>query len=109
MECGGFFADEADELVYRFGDFLVHAAQTQAVIAGVMNNVSDYRIYYGELMIDDDFDVHRLDLAKYDVSERMGLLPHEQLYIVRVQESDDLLLLSYVNHRLTRVEVHVQC
>lgn len=108
VECGGFF-DEGEN-VYRFGDFLVNATQSKATISAIIDNISHYRIHYGDLIINNHFNINKIDRQKYEVlNNNNSLEKYSDIYFIREIKSDELLVLYYINNKLIKVENKVQC
>lgn len=108
VECGGFFDDE--EIIYRFGDFLINKKQGRATVSAIVDNIAHYRIHYGDLIIDHAFNVNKIDKRKYEVVNSNGSSEkYSHIYFIRERKSDDLLVLHYIDNKLIKVENKGQC
>ena len=123
VECGSFFLEDDEEIVYQYGPMAVNVAGGQAAIMKIIGIPDSLNIKYKGLLIDNRFKPNKLSAEKFEVDEYKVTAPdnvvdietttmnmvYDTQYTIRERSSDDLLYLYYMNNKAVAVQILIQC
>lgn len=124
-DCGGFLAQEESEYesIFQYGNMAVNVMDDQAVVSKVVGFPDNFKFNYKGLVVDSNFMPNDLDYDDFEVFENelnssqeiIGIeftdieTVYDTLFSLRVNNSDDLFYLYFLNNKAVALEIIIQC